>query len=111
MIDPVLHVANKTGHFLLYTDESCKALSAILHQVDEKWEENPIEFAYKTYNVHERRYAPTEGELLAIIFGLYTFLVYLLFIKYIVLGTVSRRTSDSLAQWFNSHIISIFGVP
>ena len=31
MVDPVLHVANKTGHFLLYTDWSCEAVSAILH--------------------------------------------------------------------------------
>ena len=78
MVNPVLHVANKTGHFLLYTDWSCEAVSAILHQVDEKGEEHPIEFASKTCNVHKRRYAPTEGELLAIIFGLSKFRQYLL---------------------------------
>jgi hypothetical protein len=27
----VLHVANSTGKFLLYTDWSCEAVSAILH--------------------------------------------------------------------------------
>ena len=31
IVDPVLHVANSTGKFLLYTDWSCEAVSAILH--------------------------------------------------------------------------------
>ena len=45
IVDPVLHVANSTGKFLLYTDWSCEAVSAILHQIDCKGEEHPIEYA------------------------------------------------------------------
>ena len=63
---PVLNVPSSEGKFVLYTDWSIDAVSAILHQ-EIDGVEHVIEYSSNTCNRHERNYCPTEGELLAII--------------------------------------------
>ena len=65
------------GKFVLYTDWSIDAVSEILHQ-EIDGVEHVFEYSSKTCNHHERNYCPTEGELLAIIYGLAKYCSYLL---------------------------------
>ena len=74
---PVLNVPSSEGKFVLYTDWSIDAVSAILHQ-EIDGVEHINEYSSKTCNRHERNYCPTEGELLAIIYGLAKYRSYLL---------------------------------
>lgn len=102
---PVLAIPEPDSPLRLYTDWSIDAVSAILHQsVD--GQERVIEYASKSCNKHERRYSPTEGELLAIIFGLSKFRSYLLGQHFTVITDHSAlqylntpRASPKLARW------------
>ena len=78
-VDPVLNFPSDDPDaiFILYADWSIDAVSAILHQRSDNIEK-VVEYASKSCNKHERRYCPTEGELLAIIFGLAKYRSYLL---------------------------------
>ena len=65
-----------------------------------------MEYASKSCNKHEQRYSPTEGELLAIIFGLTKFRSYLLGQEFTVVTDHSAlqhlntpRATPKLARW------------
>ena len=58
--------------FIIYSDFSCDDLGAVLVQeIDGK--EYPIMFASRSLIDSERKYSPTEGEAIAILFALKRF--------------------------------------
>mgnify|MGYP003476669129 FL=1 len=102
---PVLAIPEADQPLLLYTDWSIDAVSAILHQSIDG-QERVIEYASKSCNKHERRYSPTEGELLAIIFGLSKFRSYLLGQHFTIVTDHSAlqylntpKATPKLARW------------
>ena len=103
--DPVLAIPEADQPLLLLTDWSIDAVSAILHQSIDG-QERVIEYASKSCNKHERRYSPTEGELLAIIFGLSKFRSYLLGQHFTIVTDHSAlqylntpKATPKLARW------------
>ena len=64
--------------FILATDFSTFGLGASLSQVDETGTEVPIEFASRSLNEHEKRYASYEGEVLAVVWAMTKFRYYLI---------------------------------
>ena len=63
--------------YILHTDWSGVGIGAILGQVDDDGNEYMVACASRTCNVHERRYAPFYGEMLAAVWGVKTFRIYL----------------------------------
>ena len=62
---------------VLHTDWSKDGIAAVLGQLDEDGNEYMVACASRTCNIHERRYAPYYGEMLAAVWGIKTFRVYL----------------------------------
>ena len=74
---PILAYPNFEKPFILYTDASTFALGAILAQKDEQKREHVIAYASRSLNKHERNYAITELECLAVIWAVKHFHHYL----------------------------------
>ena len=75
---PLLHPSDMEKEFFLWTDASEKGFGAVLEQEDTEGKRHPIAYASRTTNTAEQKYAPTELEVAALIFGLEHFQVYLL---------------------------------
>ena len=71
-----LPVPNRS--FILAIDFSTYRLGASLSQIDEIGIEVPIEFASRSLNEHEKRYASYEGEVLAVVWAMTKFRYYLI---------------------------------
>ena len=69
--------ADPTRPYILHTDWSGTGIGAILGQIDDDGNEYMVACASRTCNVHERRYAPFYGEMLAAVWGVKTFRIYL----------------------------------
>ena len=63
--------------FILHTDWSQHGLAAVLAQLDADGNEYMVACASRSLNVHERNYTPWKGEMLAVVWGIKTFRVYL----------------------------------
>ena len=72
-----LRRADPSRPYILHTDWSGVGIGAILGQVDDDGNEYMVACASRTCNVHEKRYAPYYGEMLAAVWAVKTFRVYL----------------------------------
>jgi RNase H-like domain found in reverse transcriptase/Reverse transcriptase (RNA-dependent DNA polymerase)/Integrase zinc binding domain/PHD-finger/Integrase core domain len=76
--EPVLRLPDFKREFILTTDWSKIAIGAVLSQIDpETGFDHPVAFASRLLNDAERNYSPTEGELLALIWAVDKFRLYL----------------------------------
>ena len=84
---PLLHLPDMEKEFFLWTDAGEKGFGAILEQEDTEGKQHPIVYTRRATNTVEQKYAPTELEVAALIFGLEHFQVYLLEAKSLCLRT------------------------
>lgn len=88
--DAIINCATTQGFFdindetFLYTDASPRALGAVLVQRNSSGENRIISFASKTLTETERRYAQTQREALAVVWGAEHFFYYLLGHKFTI---------------------------
>ena len=75
---PVLQPPDLSKPFFVWTDASIVGFGAVLEQLDEENQRHPIAFASRQTNTAEKKYAPTELEVAALIFAIEHFEVYLL---------------------------------
>ena len=75
---PVLQPPDLSKSFFVWTDASIVGFGAVLEQLDDQNHRHPIAFASRQTNPAERKYAPTELEVAALIFAIEYFEVYLL---------------------------------
>jgi hypothetical protein len=74
---PLLRGPDYSKIFVIQTDASTRAVSAILSQEDDAGDEHPIAYASRKLLPRETRYAIVELELLAILFGVDKFKSYI----------------------------------
>lgn len=75
---PVLRLPDFNKPFILTTDWSKVAIGAVLSQVDaDTGFDHPVAFASRLLNAAECNYSPTEGELLALVWAVNKFRLYL----------------------------------
>ena len=75
---PVLRPPDLDRHFYVWTDASLEGFGAVLEQLDDDGQHHPIAYASRQTNSAEKKYAPTELEVAALIFAVEHFEVYLL---------------------------------
>lgn len=75
--EPILQYPDFQKEFFLTTDASGKAIGAVLSQKDNDGNDLPIAYASRTLLDAETRYSTTERELLAIVWGVEHFNIYL----------------------------------
>ena len=68
---------NFKKQFILQTDASFTDIGAVLSQLDGDGKDCPIAFCSRVPDVHEKNYAVTEKECLAVIFACKQFRVYI----------------------------------
>ena len=97
--------------FVLWINASEKGFGAVLEQEDEDGLRHPIAYASRATNEAERKYAPTELEVAALVFALEHFCVYLLRSKVTVytdhqalvsafIPYLKSQTKGKLARWY-----------
>ena len=74
----VLAYPDVTKPFELHTDASGFGIGAILHQADDQGQMRPVAYASRVLRGPELNYGSTERELLAVIWSMYHFRIYLL---------------------------------
>ncbi len=75
---PVLFRPNWSWRFVVTTDWSPVAISAVLSQINpESGEEHPLAFASRLLTPAEQNYGATEGECLGVVWAVYKFRPYL----------------------------------
>ena len=108
---PVLCPPDLTRPFFVWTDASIVGFGAVLEQLDEQNQRHPIAFASRQTNPAERKYAPTELEVAALIFAVEYFEVYLLGNQFTVytdhqalvsafIVHLKSQTRGLLAHWY-----------
>jgi len=108
---PVLRPPDLTKEFFLWTDASTRGFGAVLEQLGEDGSRHPIAFASRQTNPAESKYAPTELEVAALVFGVEHFEVYLLGNPVTVytdhqalvsafLSQLKSQTKGLLARWY-----------
>ena len=75
---PLLRPPNLEKEYFLWTDASKKGFRAVLEQEDDEGKRHPIAYASRATNIAKQKYAPTELEIIALVFALEHFQVYLL---------------------------------
>lgn len=104
---PVLRLPDFALPFMVTTDWSKTAIAAVLSQVFADGEEHPIAYASRVLTPPEANYAPTEGECLALMWGIEKFRPYLYGYRFVVytdhkalewLGS-ARFTNSKLERW------------
>ena len=93
---PVLAFPDFTQPFLIDTDASNTGLGAVLSQVGPDGKEHPIAFASRSLNPAERNYSVTRRELLAVVWALPHFKIYLISQPFLL------RTDHSSLKWLLS---------
>ena len=66
---PVLRPPDLDRHFYVWTDASLEGFGAVLEQLDDDGQHHPIAYASRQTNSAEKKYAPTELEVAALIFA------------------------------------------
>ena len=108
---PVLIPPDLSKEFFLWTDDSARGFGAVLEQKDDSGQPHPVAYASRQTNPAESKYAPTELEVAALIFGVEYFEVYLLGHQVIVytdhqalvsafISQLKGQTKGLLARWY-----------
>jgi RNase H-like domain found in reverse transcriptase/Reverse transcriptase (RNA-dependent DNA polymerase)/Integrase zinc binding domain/PHD-finger len=74
---PCLRLPDWDRQFILHVDWSKQAVGAYLSQRDDEGREYPVHFASRLLTPAEQRYAPLEGECLALVWATHKFRYYL----------------------------------
>ena len=93
---PVLAFPILDRQFVLQTDASDVGLGAVLTQIDGNENERVVSYASRTLSDCEKNYSATEKELLAVVFAVEYFRVYLLGRKFLLL------TDHIALRWLHS---------
>ena len=93
---PVLAFPVLDRQFVLQTDASDVGLGAILTQFDRNGHERVVSYASRTLSDSEKNYSATEKELLAVVFAVEYFRVYLLGRKFLLF------TDHNALRWLHS---------
>ena len=93
---PVLAFPILDRQFVLQTDASDVGLGAILTQIDGNGNERVVSYASRTLSDCEKDYSATETELLAVVFAVEYFRVYLLGRKFLLF------TDHNALRWLHS---------
>lgn len=83
---PILQYPDFSKEFCLTTDASKSAIGAVLSQKDNEQNDLPCGYASRVLNDAESRYSTTERELLAFVWGVEHFNVYLYGRKFLILS-------------------------
>ena len=75
---PLLMPPDISKPFYVWSDASIVGFGAVLEQLDELGERHPIAYASRQTSLAEKKYAPTELEVAALVFAVESFEVYLL---------------------------------
>ena len=75
---PVLRPPDLSRQFFVWTDASLLGFGAVLEQLDEEGRRHPIAYASRQTNNAEQKYAPTQLEVVALVYAVEHFEVYLL---------------------------------
>ena len=108
---PVLIPPDLSKEFFLWTDASARGFGAVLEQKDDEGQPHPVAYASRQTNTAESKYAPTELEVAALIFGVEYFEVYLLGHQVTVytdhqalvsafISQLKGQTKGLLARWY-----------
>ena len=108
---PVLIPPDLSKEFFLWTDASARGFGAVLEQKDDSGQPHPVAYASRQTNPAESKYAPTELEVAALIFGVEYFEVYLLGHQVTVytdhqalvsafISQLKGQTKGLLARWY-----------
>ena len=111
MTAPVLIPPDLSKEFFLWTDASARGFGAVLEQKDDTGQPHPVAYASRQTNPAESKYAPTELEVAALIFGVEYFEVYLLGHQVTVytdhqalvsafISQLKGQTKGLLARWY-----------
>ena len=93
----VMRLPDWNRTFTLTTDWSATAVGAVLSQVDpDTGFEYPVAYASRACTPAESRYAPTEGEMLALVWGIEKFRYWLYGRQFIV------QTDHAALQWLHT---------
>ena len=92
----ILLMPDFTQQFIVYTDACDEGLGAVLCQNDQAKKCRPVAFYSKKLTKAERKYATGENELMAIVFAMGHFKVYLYGREFIV------RTDHPPLQWLKN---------
>ena len=93
----ILMMPDFREQFIIYTDACDKGLGAVLCQIDKEKKCRPVAFYSKKLTARERKYATGEKELMAIVFAMVHFKVYLYGREFIV------RTDHRPLQWLRNY--------
>ena len=77
MAAPILSVPEPDRPYTLYTDYCSLAISAVLEQLQSDGKSHVIHYASRTCNKAESQLCSTEGEVLALLYGVEKFHTYL----------------------------------
>ena len=103
---PVLQHPDLSKPFFLWTDASEAGFGAILEQEDEDKLRHPIAYASRQTNDAEKKYAPTQLEVAALVYRVEHFEVYLLGNKVTIFTDHQALVSDSFEE-SNKRIIGM----
>ena len=93
---PILAVADYNREFILTTDAKDYGIGGVLSQIFDNNIEKPVQYLSRTLNVHEKKYAPTHKEALAIVWCVEQCKHYLMGNKFQI------RTDHSALKWLMS---------
>ena len=90
---PILSRPDFTREFIVTTDASIYGLGVVLSQLDDEGEDKPILYLSRTTTKHEKNYATSELECLAVVYALKSLRHYLLGKKFVLYTDHSALTS------------------
>ncbi|GFW44722.1 retrovirus-related Pol polyprotein from transposon 297 [Trichonephila clavipes] len=97
---PVLYAPNFEREFIVQTDALNAGMGAVLTQLNEQGEENPILYLSKKFSEVEKRYCTTEKECASIVFAIKRLHYYLDGNSFLVM------TDHSPLVWLNRNVSS-----
>ena len=108
---PLLQPPDLAKPFYVWSDASITGFGAVLEQLDNQGQRHPIAYASRQTSAAEKKYAPTELEVAALVFAVESFEVYLLGNPFTIytdhqalvsafLVHLKSQTRGLLARWY-----------
>ena len=96
---PVLMPPDLSKEFFLWTDASARGFGAVLEQKDGNGQPHPVAYASRQTNTAESKYAPTELEGAALIFGVTVYTDHQALVS-VFISQLKGQTKGLLARWY-----------